>query len=110
VLFVGFTLVRTARYGTAQPAVEPAPPIPIPTGAVERLAGSLRFPTISHEAPAAFDAEAFRALHAYFPRRSKMNPPAARKRTHLFFHPLSFPSLLLAVVPLNLFHKFFVAI
>jgi carboxypeptidase PM20D1 len=65
VLFVGFTLVRTARYGTAQAAVEPAPPIPIPTGAVERLAGSLRFPTISHEAPAAFDAEAFRALHAY---------------------------------------------
>ena len=72
VSLVGFTLVRTARYGSAQPAVDPAPDVAIPEGAAERLAGALRIPTISHEDPAAFDGEAFRALHAYlqaaFPR------------------------------------------
>jgi carboxypeptidase PM20D1 len=51
---------------------QPVPAVTIPDGAAQRLAGSLRIPTISSEDPAAFDAEAFRALHAYlhaaFPR------------------------------------------
>src|SRR5918993_694045 len=72
VSLVGFTLVRTARYGSVQPAVDPAPDVAIPEGAAERLAGALRIPTISAEDPAAFDGEAFRDLHAYlqaaFPR------------------------------------------
>jgi carboxypeptidase PM20D1 len=44
----------------------------IPDGAAERLAGAVRFRTVSHEDPAAFDAAAFAGLHAYleasFPR------------------------------------------
>jgi carboxypeptidase PM20D1 len=72
VLLAGLILVRTARYGSEQSAVERAPDIAIPEGAAERLAGAVRIPTISHEDPAAFDADAFRALHAYlqtaFPR------------------------------------------
>jgi carboxypeptidase PM20D1 len=72
VLLVGFTLARTARYESDRSAVERAPRIAIPEGAAERLAGSLRMRTISHADPAAFDSDAFRALHAYlqtaFPR------------------------------------------
>jgi carboxypeptidase PM20D1 len=72
VLLAGVALARTVRYGPAQPVVEPAPEVAIPEGAAERLAGSLRIPTVSHEDLAAFDAEAFQALHAYlraaFPR------------------------------------------
>jgi carboxypeptidase PM20D1 len=71
VLF-GFGFARTARYGTVQPAVEPARVVDIPEGAAERLAGAIRIPTISRETPVAFNAEPFRALHAYletaFPR------------------------------------------
>jgi carboxypeptidase PM20D1 len=72
VLLVAVTLVRTLRYRPTQQAVQPAPEIAIPAGAAERLAGAVRIPTISHEDPAAFDARAFQALHAYlatqFPR------------------------------------------
>lgn len=72
VLFVGFILARTARYGSVPPPVVSAAEVAIPKPAAERLAGSLRFPTISSEDPAAFDAEPFRGLHAYlqaaFPR------------------------------------------
>ena len=71
-LFVGYTVAVTARYVLTQPPVEPVPEVAVPDGAARRLAGSLRIPTISSEDPAAFDAEAFRALHAYlqaaFPR------------------------------------------
>ena len=72
VLLVGFILARTARYGSVTHPVGPASEVAIPTAAAERLAGSLRFPTISSEDSAAFDAQPFRALHAYlqaaFPR------------------------------------------
>ena len=71
-LFGGFVLVHTARSGPAQQSVAPAPAVSIPQGAAERLAGSLRFPTISAEDATAFDARAFAGLHAYlqaaFPR------------------------------------------
>src|SRR5512134_1626931 len=72
VLFVGFTVAVTARYESAPPPVQPAPEVAIPSGASERLAGSLRIRTISSDDPAAFDADAFGTLHAYlhsaFPR------------------------------------------
>jgi carboxypeptidase PM20D1 len=72
VVLVGFGFARTTRYGAVQPAVEPARVVDIPEGAAKRLAGAIRIPTISHENPAAFNAEPFRALHAYletaFPR------------------------------------------
>jgi len=62
---VGFTLARTIGYGTAQRPVRAEPPVELPPGAGERLAGALRIPTVSYEDPAAFDGEAFRALHRY---------------------------------------------
>jgi carboxypeptidase PM20D1 len=72
VLLVGLVLARTAGYTPVSPAVDAAPESRIPEGAAERLAGSLRIRTISHEEATAGDAEAFPALHAYlraaFPR------------------------------------------
>jgi carboxypeptidase PM20D1 len=72
VLLAAVMLAQTARDGSAQVVVTPALSSPIPVGAAERLAGSLRIATISAEDPAAFDADAFQALHAYlqasFPR------------------------------------------
>ena len=47
------------------PAVPAAVDVHVRKGAAERLAGTLRIPTISAEEPAAFDAAAFRTLHAY---------------------------------------------
>ena len=69
---IGVALVRTVRYGSDAPAPPPAPEVAVPDGAAGRLAGALRLQTISADAPEAFDAEPFRALHAYlfetFPR------------------------------------------
>ena len=71
-LFVALAVATTARHESAPSPIAPAPEITIPDGAAARLAGSLRIRTISSEDPAAFDAGAFRALHAYlqsaFPR------------------------------------------
>jgi carboxypeptidase PM20D1 len=71
-IVIGVALVRTARYGSAAPAVSPAPEVAVPDGAAGRLAGALRLQTISPDDPGAFDAEPFHALHAYlseaFPR------------------------------------------
>jgi carboxypeptidase PM20D1 len=65
--------INTARFGDAAPARAAAapPPPPIDAAAIERLAGAVRFPTISYEG-GRYDAEAFDALAAYlaesFPR------------------------------------------
>jgi carboxypeptidase PM20D1 len=71
-LFVGFTGAVTARYESTPPFVLPVPAVPIPEGAANRLAGSLRIQTISSEDPVVFDAGAFSALHEHlqtaFPR------------------------------------------
>ncbi|HEU4563050.1 MAG TPA: M20/M25/M40 family metallo-hydrolase, partial [Gemmatimonadaceae bacterium] len=64
-LLVGVAAVNTARSGPTSSPARTVPVAPVPAGAAERLAGSLRIPTISHADSAAFDAEAFRALHAY---------------------------------------------
>ena len=72
VVLLAVAFVRTVRLRPATTAVPPVPRVTIPTEAAERLAGAVRFPTVSHEDPAAFDADAFRGLHAYlqasFPR------------------------------------------
>jgi carboxypeptidase PM20D1 len=65
VLFAGFCLARTARYNSSVPHFGPLPEVTIPEGAGERLAGSLRFRTISYEDPTAFDEQEFQDLHAY---------------------------------------------
>jgi carboxypeptidase PM20D1 len=68
----GFGVIRTARYGSIREHVPPTRQVAIPEGAAERLAGSVRIPTISAEDPAGFDAGAFRTLHKFletaFPR------------------------------------------
>jgi hypothetical protein len=60
-------IVLTARYVSVQSPIALAPRVEIPKGAAERLAGAIRIRTISTDDRAAFDAEAFRALHAYRP-------------------------------------------
>ena len=65
VVLAGIALARTSRYVSAPTAFDSTPEISIPQGAAERLAGSIRFATVSHENPDAFDANAFRDLHAY---------------------------------------------
>jgi carboxypeptidase PM20D1 len=71
-LLVGVVLVRTLRVGPTLPAVVPAAEVTVPAGAVERLAGAIRFPTLSNEDSDDFDAVTFQALHEYltaeFPR------------------------------------------
>ena len=64
-VLAGVMLAGTARGGAAQAPVAPAPVAVIPGDAAERLAHSLRIPTISAEDAAAFDAKAFKTLHAY---------------------------------------------
>lgn len=98
VLLIGFTLARAAFYGSAQLAVDPLPDIAIPEGAAERLAGSLRIPTLSHEDPDAFDAEAFQALHTYlqeaFPRvHSQLRRETVQTHSLLYTWQGSDPSL-----------------
>jgi carboxypeptidase PM20D1 len=72
VLLVLLLLARTVRYVSVQQQVERGSDVIVPSGAADRLAAAVRIPTISAEDPAAFDAEAFRALHSYvqaaFPR------------------------------------------
>ena len=71
-LLFGVVFVRTLGYQAPELVVAPAPAVAIPAGAVDRFAGSIRIPTISHEDPAAMNVAAFEALHAYleaqFPR------------------------------------------
>ena len=98
VLLVGLILVRTARYGSAPPASAPVREVAVPEGAAERLAGSLRIRTISHEDPEAFDAEAFRGLHAYlqtaFPRvHSQLRRETVQTHSLLYTWEGSDPSL-----------------
>jgi carboxypeptidase PM20D1 len=98
VLLLAFALVRTARFRPVEAAVAPAPAVAIPAGAAERLAGSIRIPTISHEDTAAFDAAAFRALHAYlqaqFPRvHAQLRRETVAIHSLLYTWPGSDPSL-----------------
>ena len=71
-LLIAVAAVRTVTYRADPLPASPATPVPVPEGAAERLAGSLRIATISHEDPAENDGAAFASLHAYlasaFPR------------------------------------------
>jgi carboxypeptidase PM20D1 len=98
VTLLGVALVRTMADGSTPPAVERAPEVAITGRAAERLAGSVRIPTISHADPAAFDAGAFRALHAYLQTEFPLVHARLRRETvatHslLYTWPGSDPSL-----------------
>jgi len=59
-------VINTLRVSSRQIDAEPASDIPMnEIAAAERLAGALRFATISHEDPADFDGETFLQLHTY---------------------------------------------
>ncbi|MDX2168410.1 MAG: M20 family peptidase [Deltaproteobacteria bacterium] len=61
---------RTLRTESRQPHVEPAAPVAIDAdAAAQRLAGALRYRTVSNQDPAAFDTAAFRGLHDYLAQR-----------------------------------------
>ena len=65
-LFVAVVFLRAATWRSRQPPPAPADPVTLDVAAAsERLAGALRFPTVSTEDPAQRPAEAFSALHAY---------------------------------------------
>jgi carboxypeptidase PM20D1 len=64
-LLIASMAVRTARYEPARADVAPAQAVSIPEGAAERLAGSLRIPTISIESGRTSDPKSFQALHQY---------------------------------------------
>jgi carboxypeptidase PM20D1 len=94
----GIVFVRTARHGASRAVVAPAPEVPVPATAAERLAASLRIPTVSHADPSAFDAGAFRALHAHleasFPRaHSRLRRETVGTYSLLYTWPGTDPSL-----------------
>ena len=63
---IGVVLVRTAAFRSRQVAVAPATDIPpVDRGAAGRLAGALRFATVSHREPSRGDPAAFEGLHRY---------------------------------------------
>ncbi|MGH7568958.1 MAG: M20 family peptidase [Gemmatimonadales bacterium] len=72
-ILVSVLLVRTAGFHSRQLAADPAPALAFDTAAAaERLAGALRFRTISYQDSSQFDAAEFRRFHDYlrtaFPR------------------------------------------
>jgi carboxypeptidase PM20D1 len=62
--------VNTLRQGSRQLQVAPAPPLALDEAAVaQRLAGAIRFRTISSHEDAQLNADQFRGLHAYLQQR-----------------------------------------
>ena len=90
-LIAGLLLVRTMRYGVDQAPSVASTATAVPVDAAERLAGSLRFATISNEDPAAFDTAAFRALHAYLESSFPRVHTQLRRETVAARRPLSRP-------------------
>src|SRR5207249_3521510 len=73
VVLAAVLIIRTNRFHSRQLAVEPIPPLLLDTAAAaERLAGALRFRTISNQDSTQFDAAEFRRFQDYlrtsFPR------------------------------------------
>ncbi len=68
-LLVAVLFVRAAPLTSKQLRVPPGPRLTIDTdGLTERLAGSLRFPTISYRETERMDPAVFRSFHAYLER------------------------------------------
>jgi carboxypeptidase PM20D1 len=64
-LFLGVLVVRAALFRSRQPTVAPAAPVPVDPGAAGRLAGAIRFRTVSRDDPTRVDASQFLGLHRY---------------------------------------------
>ena len=114
--FVGLLLFRTARFASRQVSVPPVQGTPVPAGAIDRLAASLRLPTISPEDPADFDSTHFFALDTLLQRSypladSLLAPRSFNKFSRLYHWPGRQPELPAAlflahhdVVGLSLIH------
>lgn len=69
-LLAAAVAVNTLRQGSRQLQVPAAPPLAVDTAAVaDKLAGAVRFQTISSLADANLNADAFRQFHAYLAQR-----------------------------------------
>jgi carboxypeptidase PM20D1 len=69
VLLLALLVGRAARFESKQVAVEPGPTLSVDEDAVAlRLAGGLRYPTVSYYDYARFDERVFRRLHTYLER------------------------------------------
>jgi len=67
-VLIGVLLVRAWQVGRQVESIENLEPLQLALDAealARRLAGALRFPTVSNQDPARIDSGAFRALHAY---------------------------------------------
>jgi carboxypeptidase PM20D1 len=68
-VLIAIVLIRTALVKSRQVEAEPVKDLVIDArGAAERLAGAIRFPTISHEDGNRVETEAFLGLHGYLER------------------------------------------
>src|SRR3989440_13026589 len=66
VVLAAITLERTATFRSRQPQVGPVAVEPLDTAALaRRLAGALRFKTVSFQNSTQFDAREFEGLHRY---------------------------------------------
>lgn len=75
-------VVRTLRSTSLQPQVTPAAPVQIDAAAAaERLAGALRFQTVSHQERAEFDGAAFQGLQDYLVARFPRVAAALQRET-----------------------------
>jgi carboxypeptidase PM20D1 len=80
-VFGAIVVGRALRFTSKQVAVDPIVPADIDReGAANRLAGALRYPTISHE-DGDFDAEAFLGLHGYLEERFPLVHATLRRET-----------------------------
>lgn len=68
VLLVACAAILTACYTPHMLSVVAAPKVAVHAGAAERLARSLRIPTISYENPSAIDVSAFADMHTHLQR------------------------------------------
>jgi len=69
-LVLGVLLYRAARFTSRQVAAQPGPPLTLDTAAAaERLAGAIRFRTVSYQDSAAFDGAEFARFHEYLRTR-----------------------------------------
>ena len=65
-LLAGAVAVNTLRQGSRQTDVPPTPEVAVDErGVAERLAGAVRFKTVSSQDDPGFNEDQFRALHAY---------------------------------------------
>src|SRR5918994_3469598 len=80
-LIAAVVLARAVLMRPRQVPVTPADAFAVDQAAAERLAGAVRIPTVSTEAPSEWPDEEFTALHAYLVRAFPATHSALRRET-----------------------------